>query len=230
MDGTKLKEKVIRLRRRGKTYSEIQKILKAAMPKSTLSYWCHNIPLPLNYQRRIKDYNKFNLNKARKIALAAKRVKRENYLKSITERNKHLAITLRDRDVAKIALAMLYLGEGSKTPRGSLMFGNSDPFIISLFLGLLRYCYNINESKLRFTLQCRADQNVKKLERFWSKKTKIPHSRFYKAQIDPRTVGKRTKKKSYKGVCRIDYFSADIYNDIKMIGEIITKASSELGP
>lgn len=230
MDRTTLREKVKKLRKQGKTYSEIMSALKTSIPKSTLSYWCRNIPLPRGFQRRIAAYNKFNLKKARQIALAVNKAKRENYFQSILDRNKHLAEVSKSRDVGKIALAMLYLGEGAKNRHGSLLIGNSDSGFITLFLYLLRYCYKINESRFRCTVQCRADQNVKKLERFWSKKTKIPRSRFYKAQIDPRTIGKRTKKKSYKGVCRIDYFSADIYNDIKMIGEIITRVASELGP
>jgi hypothetical protein len=87
MDRAKLKEKVIKLRKQGKTYLEIQKNLKVPIPKSTLSDWCHILPLPLGYQRRIKDYNKFNLNKARKIALAVIKTKKEKYLQSIINRN-----------------------------------------------------------------------------------------------------------------------------------------------
>ena len=116
---------------------------------------------------------------------------------------------------------MLYLGEGAKNQRGSLMFGNSDPFIISLFLYLLRYCYNIDESKFRCTLQCRADQNSRKLEKFWFQITKIPLSQFYKARIDPRTIGKPSKKLEYKGVCRIDYFSAEIFTELTQIANIV---------
>lgn len=77
MDRVELKAKAIKLRRKGKTYSEITKILKVPIPKSTLSDWCRNVPLPLGYQRRIQDYNKFNINKARKIALAINRIKRD---------------------------------------------------------------------------------------------------------------------------------------------------------
>lgn len=224
MDRFKLKEKVIKLRKRGKTYLEIQSTFKKSIPKSTLSYWCRNIPLPLNYQRKIQAYNKFNLEKARKIALAVNKLKREKYLKSIVDRNKHFKNILKDRGVAKVVLAILYLGEGSKNPkRGSLAFGSSDPFIISLFLYLLRYCYNINENKIRCTLQCRADQNIKKLETFWSKITKIPLTKFYKAQIDPRTINRPSKKLDYKGVCRIDCFSADILLDLLQIPKIIFK-------
>jgi len=31
--------------------------------------------------------------------------------------------------------------EGSRRTKGSIMFGNSDPLIIGLFLNLLRFCY-----------------------------------------------------------------------------------------
>ena len=217
MDKLKLKEKATKLREKGKTYLEIQKILKVLIPKSTLSYWCHSIPLPLDYQRRIQDYNKFNLSKARKIALGVIKAKREKYLQSVAGRNKHLVTALKNKDTAKIVLAVLYLGEGAKNyKRGSIMFGNSDPFIINLFLYLLRYCYDIDESKFRCTLLCRADQNIKKLEKFWSQITKIPSSRFYKARIDPRTIGKPSKKLDYKGVCKIDYFSADLFIELMM--------------
>ncbi len=224
MDRQELRRQAVRLRKQGKTYSEIQNNLRMTIPKSTLSYWCCSIPLPLNYQRRIRDYNEFNLSKARKIALAVIKVKRKKYLKLITNRNEYLATALKNKDTAKIALAILYLGEGAKNPkRGSLMFGNSDPFIISLFLRLLRYCYDVDESKFRCTLQCRADQNIKKLEKFWSQITKIPSARFYKARVDPRTVGKPSKKLDYKGVCRIDYFSAELFIEIRQIARIIHK-------
>ena len=224
MGRTELKEKVIKLRKQGKTYLEIQKGLKVSIPKSTFSYWCHNIPLPFGYQRKIREYNNFNLNKARKVALVVNRIKRERYLQSIVKRNMHLKGVLKNRDVAKITLAALYLGEGSKSSkRGSLMFGNSDSFIIGLFLSLLRYCYSVDEKKFRCTLQCRADQNIKKLNKFWSRITKIPSSQFYKARIDPRTIGKPSKKFDYKGVCCINYFSADVLLDLLQIPKIIYK-------
>lgn len=218
-----LRKKVEDLRKEGKTYQEIQKKMDLLIPKSTLSFWCKKIDLPHGYKNRIDAYNKFNLVRARKIALALHRVERKKYLNSITERNRHLKFALKNKDTAKIVLAILYLGEGSKGQRGSLMFGNSDPFIISLFVRSLRYCYSIDERKFRCTLQCRADQNIKKLELFWSRVTKIPLSQFYKARVDPRTINKPSKKKDYKGVCRVDYFSADLFFEITKIPEIINK-------
>ena len=143
-------------------------------------------------------------------------------MQEVYSRVSHLGKLIKNKDIAKISLAMLYLGEGSKT-RSSLMFGNSDPTIISLFLRLLRYCYKIDEDKFRCTLQCRADQDIQKLEKFWSNITNIPLSKFYKARVDPRTIGKISKNPEYKGVCRIDYFSADIFNELTKVIEAIDK-------
>lgn len=221
MDRLKLRKKIIKLREKGKTYSEIQNNLKITIPKSTLSYWCKNAKLPKEYYKRIQKIILNNAQKGRAVALIVNQVKRKKHLRSLLEHNKHLAAIFKNKDTAKIALVMLYLGEGSKTQRGSLKFGNSDPFIISLFLHLLRYCYNIDESKFRCTLQCRADQNIKKLEKLWFRVTKIPLSQFYKARVDPRTIGKPSKKLDYKGVCCIDYFSADIFIELMQIPRII---------
>lgn len=223
MNRQKIKQKAVSLRKRGRTYSEIQEELNASIPKSTLSNWCASVKLSRKHQDRISKIISNNAKKGREKALIINKKKREEYLKSITDNNKHLLKTIEDVDVAKIALASLYLGEGCKTRRGALMFGNSNPFTISFFLRLLRQCYNIDESKFRCTVQCRADQNIKKLENFWFRITDIPLSQFYKARVDPRTENKPSKKKDYKGVCRIDYFSAEIFLEILQIIKIIQK-------
>lgn len=215
-----LKNRAVLLRKNGKTYSEIRSKLNCPIPKSTLSTWFKNIILSEDQKGVLKKRIIDNINRSRKIALATNRKKREHYLKAVTDRVWQLKQLVENKDIAKIVAAVLYMGEGKKSS-SSIVFGNSDPKIISLFLRLLRRCYNIDENKFRCTLQCRADQNIKILEKFWSKTTRIPLKKFYKAQIDPRTIGKPTKKPDYKGVCRIDYFSADIFNELMKIAEII---------
>lgn len=59
------------------------------------------------------------------------------------------------------------------------------------------------------------------LEQFWSGITGIPLIQFYEARIDPRSIGKETLRKDYKAVCRVDYFSAAIYNDLLVAGKIL---------
>lgn len=136
-----LKPEAITLRKLGKTYGEICKIVGDDIPKSILSNWCKDILLLPEQKQRIEHLIKKGIKKGRATALVVNKLKGENYIQSVRDRASHLADELKDRNVSKIALAMLYLGEGSKTQKGSLMFGNSNPLVIRLFLDkvLLRY-------------------------------------------------------------------------------------------
>ncbi|OGL87484.1 hypothetical protein A3I40_03510 [Candidatus Uhrbacteria bacterium RIFCSPLOWO2_02_FULL_48_12] len=218
-----LREEAMNLRKLGRSYADISSTLNSKIPKSTLSYWFQGLDLSDEQRRQMKERADQRLKMARQLALAANKSKREVYLNSMRVRISYLGGLLDNYDIAKIALTMLYLGEGSKTQRGALMFGNSDPAIIALFVKLLRRCYDVDEKKFRCTLQCRADQDIIGLQEFWSKVTKIPQQQFYKAQIDPRTIGRPSKKLDYKGVCRIDYFSSDVYNELTTIVQEISK-------
>ena len=217
---TNLKQTVIELRRKGKTYGEIRRKVRLDIPKSTLSDWCNGILLSQLEKIKIEFAATRNSERGRLVAHATLRKRREEYLASIDKRIENLLPLIENKEVAKIAAGMLYLGEGAKKRKGSLMFGNSDPGIIRLFLFLLRHSYSIDEGKFRCVIQCRADQNIEELEKFWSQETKISPSQFNKAQIDPRTIGKPSLKLEYKGVCRIEYFNADLFLELTKIGKL----------
>lgn len=215
---------VRRLRSLGKTYGEIQTILQTKFPKSTLAEWCSKVNLPKSYSERISKLNLNNLNKARMIAVEINKIKREEFFKRIKTQNLLIADRIIDREVAKIALAMLCLGEASKynpITRSSFCLGSSDPRIIILFLKWLNVCYDFDKTKIRCTVQCRADQDVVALQKFWMKVTNIPDYLFYKSRIDPRTIGKPTLKKNYKGVLRVDYFDTKVQLDLESLSDLI---------
>jgi len=218
-----IKQKVISLRKQGNTYTEINNSLKKNLSKSTLSYWCKNIKIKKKFTDKIKKQNLITLGNARKKALIVNKNKKEIYFKNLHQKNKNLINLLKNKKFALICLACLYLAEGGKKQKGAVMFGNSDPGIINLFLKLLRFVYVIDEKKFRCTLQGRYGQNVDKLEKFWSNTTKIPLAQFYKARLDKRTMGQKIKKPEYKGVCRIDYLSANIFHELMIIGKILVK-------
>lgn len=221
---SKFKERAIKLRKEGYTYGEIRRLLDTAIPKSTLAYWCAGISLLPDKRKRLELAVKNNAMKGRIMGMEIIKKKRGQYLKNVEHRIRHIpAIIKHDKDIAKLALAMLYLGEGSKTQKSSVIFGNSNAEIIKLFMHLMRTCYNIDERKFRCTLQCRDDQDIQKLEKFWSDVTGISLAQFYSARVDPRSVGKKSKKVGYKGVCRIDYFSAEVFIEIMKIIELVNK-------
>ncbi|MEK7127374.1 MAG: hypothetical protein AAB838_01460, partial [Patescibacteria group bacterium] len=200
--------KIRNLRSKGCTYGEIVSELKIKIPKSSLSWIVRNTPLPASYQKRIDKLNLTNLNYARCVAHEMCAIKREKFFARIKNINLPIAQKIKDKNVAKIALAMLCLGEASKynpKTRSPFCLGSSDPRIIILFLYLLNKCFEINQNNIRATIQCRADQNTDDLKKYWLKVTGIPERLFYKPLIDPRTVGKPTLKKDYKGVLKITY-------------------------
>lgn len=217
-----LRDQAIALRKQGKTYAEICSVLGTHIPKSTLSYWLRHIELSSSERERIRQLSLVRLEQSRMASLETKRRIRVERESRIHERNLHLYELMQtDRYAQKIALAMLYLGEGSKSDRSSLMFGNSNPDTVRLFLRLLRNTFDVDETRLRATVQCRADQCHEQLMVFWADIASIPLSQFYKPQIDPRTQNKPTKRSDYRGVCRIDYFSSEVDLELKCIAQRI---------
>ena len=208
------------LREKGKTYGEIRLLLGRQIPKSTLAEWCKKTLLPASYRERIAKLNLVNLQKGRSIALEINKIKREEFLQSIRTTNLPLALKVDEVEIGKIALAMLCLGEASRT-RGSFCLGSSDPRIVIILLELLKKCFPFNIERIRCTVQCRADQDVIALKRFWVGVTKIPKRLFYKTQIDPRTKNKPTKNKNYKGVLRIDYFDTKVQIELEILSDLV---------
>lgn len=225
MDRKQLRKKVAGLRKVGKTYSEIQQILGVKIPKSTLSYWCQSIPLPPEYGPKVNLLNLANCEKGRAIATIVNRYKREEFLKSLQDRNSNLLKNV-DKGVLKMLLAMIYACEGSrwKVHRG-LILGNTDPDLINFYIFLLKTCYPdiINHDCLRCRIGCRADQDVEELQKFWSNVTGVPPEHFYKTRPDSRTIGKKTKKPDYKGVCVVSCRGTEIQLELEIIAKMIFK-------
>lgn len=217
-----IKKRVLVLRSQGKTYSEIMRVLGIKMPKSTLSNWCSNVTLPEWYHDKINQLNAQNFSKVRKIAMTANKLKQKVLLDELAETNRYLKDKLGSNDVLKMLLAVLYLGEGSKwrSHRG-LMLGSSDPNIIRLYIRLLQLCYGITPEKLSCRVSYRADQDIRLLEKYWAHVTSISLKNFYKTIPDPRTVGRPTKQKDYKGVAVISCAGTRIQLELEMIPKII---------
>jgi len=80
-----------------------------------MSFIVRGVCLPLEYQARIGKLNATNLNKGRLIALQVNKLKREEMFKKFHDTNLPLAVGIEDVKTAKIALAILCLGEASKS-------------------------------------------------------------------------------------------------------------------
>lgn len=221
-----IRQRAVALRKQGRTYGEISNIL-GKIPKGTLSSWLHDVHIPLRGQRRRNRAVARQLGHARQKAILVKSKLRREYFDVLKAKNMHLMMHLGNKEIAKLLLAMLYAAEGAKGKKtASVVFGNSDPRIIRIFLLFLRTCYLLDERKFRCTVQCRADMDSQTLERFWARVTGIPRQQFYATSIDPRSIGKKSKKPAYKGVCRVQYFSAEIFHDLMTIFEMVSEKAS----
>jgi len=218
-----LKSKAIRLRLRGKTYSEINSKLPKKIPKSTLSEWFKKLVFTETQKNNLKTHVQNKIKKSQLIAVKVIRQAKVDRLNVLRSKNIFI-LPLLDVNIQKAMLSILYLGEGSKSKSSQNMtLGNSNPQIIKLYLTLLKNCFKIDMSKFRVRIQCRADQNIRELESYWKEVTKIPAKQFYPTYIDKRTLGKPTHKVNYRGVCAITYFDRSIQYELELLSESMLK-------
>lgn len=179
--------------------------------------------MPQEYLEKITQLNIQNLGLARATALTIRSIKKKEFIEKITRINSPISQRVKDKDIAKIVLAILCLGEASKSTRGNVFcLGNTDPKIIKLFLNLMKICFpDFSSKKIRCTIQCRADQNQVELEKYWLKVTEIPKENFYKTRTDPRSIGKPTLRKGYMGVLKIDYLDNKKQLELESLADLI---------
>ncbi len=185
----RLKNKVIALRKKGRTYGEIKKIHD--IPKSTISYWLKNIQIPFvrkaemkkrTHERWIK-LNKIASEKRSLISLLA----REN-IQEIAEKEIKKITT---NDLKLIGTA-LYWAEGNKKYPWSIRFSNSDPQIIRIMMRFLKEICCIPKETIRARVHFYPMMDYEKTLRFWCKITDLPIKNFYHPQLQ---VSKASKRK-----------------------------------
>ncbi len=189
------------LRRKGHSIGKIE--ARLGIPRSTLSGWFKDVKLTRAQKEKLRRQWKNGLIKARKKAVKWHNAEKEKRIQTAKNQARE---TIKNADIkdiylVEIALALLYLGEGSKATTETSM-GSSDPLILKFFLICLRRIYNVNTAKIRCELHLRADQDQQEVKRFWSRELALPIRNFTYISVDKRTIGSQTYS-HYKGVCQI---------------------------
>jgi len=146
--------------------------------KSTLSNWLSQLEFTPN-QEVIKKVGAARI----KSALYNHRLKLLDIARGKKEGAREVG-TISKRDLFMLGIG-LYLGEGSKAIE-EIRITNSDPLIIKIALNWFKSFLGIKPHHFRITLHSYPDIDHKTAIRFWSRKTKIPISRFTKTVIDYR--------------------------------------------
>lgn len=201
-----LKPNAIKLRKNGVSIGKIEQRL--GIPRSTLSGWLKDIRLTQRQKEKLLQNWKNGLRKARGKAVLWHNAQKERRMQEAkNEARKTLEkINIDDPSIIELALAMLYLGEGSKKHE-EIAIGNTNPLILQFFLAILKNVYSFDVKKIRCELYLRADQSIEEMKHFWARTLKLPLSSFKQAHKDKRTKGSKTYS-YYKGVCNIRYGNA----------------------
>ncbi len=204
-----IKNEADRMRKDGKSYFVIGE--KLGIPKSTLSTWFNK-----KYASIYRDRQHEHLKKARVSALAATRKKILERQKTITNKisSEIKEYPLNTVAFAKSIIAFLYWAEGTKHEKVSgLIFVNTDPILIKLYVTLLRKCFKIDENKFKIRLHIHWYHDRNECISYWSKVLKIPRSRFGKLYVKKRSVTKKFRR-NFRGICFVYYGDSNIRREI----------------
>ncbi|MFE2964642.1 hypothetical protein ACFXKC_13430 [Streptomyces sp. NPDC059340] len=207
-----LRDRARELRGQGWTYNEIQAELGCS--KSSVSLWVRDLPHPEPRCTPEEQRARMNAGLAR-LRAEQDRVREE------TKRAAAAAIgKLTDRELFLVGVG-LYWAEGAKdkpySRREQVLFVNSDPGMISVFLAWLDLL-QVERERLRFRVMIHESADVSAAEHYWADHVGADDSSFNKSTLkkhNPKTVRKNVGD-NYRG-CLVIYVlqSADLYRRIE---------------
>lgn len=205
-------EEAQRLRREGYSIKEISRTVNAA--QSSVSLWVRNVSL--THAQRLRLHAKTHapevIEKRRVARLENEAKKRQFHI----DRASNEVGNLTRREVWLIGTA-LYWAEGGKTQR-TVRFSNGDPRAILIMLTYFRDVCEVKEDKLRVHIHIHESLDAIAAEKYWSKITKIPRTRFYKTYCKPNSSSKNLRNTLPYGVC--DIYVSDVKLFLKIQGWI----------
>jgi transposase len=215
------REKALVLRKQGKSYSQIKKIL--GLSKGTLSVWLRKYPLSKQCIRELRDWNEQRIEKYRETM----RKKRQTRLDRTYDEQKKIVLPLTKREFF-IAGLMLYWGEGKKSKPTALSISNTDPSVIKFFIKWLNNCLLVPKEKIKIQLHLYNDMKVKKEIRYWSQTLKLPLKQFNRPYIKETSCQRINHKGTFgHGTCNAEINSVLLAEKILMSLKVISDRCAE---
>ena len=210
-----LRQKSIQLRRRGYSLAEISQRVKVA--PSTVSLWVRHIVMNTAARRRLRQRSIMGRLKGAQTQARG----RDDLLARLEQQARSdLQMVPISRAFQKLLCTLLLRCEGEKTT-SHVVFINSDPSLIEVFLQSLREAFTIDEKKFRVSLHLHGYHKERQERGFWSQLTKIPASQFYKVYKKPNTG--KSKHLGYHGCVSIRYYDHTIAKELDMLWKIFIK-------
>lgn len=199
-----LRNKAIILRKQGLSYSEILKRIPVA--KSTLSDWLHSVGLSKHQMQRITN------KKLAAIRRGGETKKRQRIERIKKIKSKAISeIGLIDKNNLWLMGIMLYWAEGAKekeyAPGQGVVFSNSDPMMIKIFLKWLKECLRVPEKRISLEIYIHETHKNKVIgtQEYWSSATGFSLSKFGKIYYkkDKPSGSRKNRGEDYHGLLRI---------------------------
>lgn len=202
-----IKEQARSFRQNGYSFREISE--KFGIAKSTAGSWCRQEIVTEEGLKRLKKLS----DDGRLRSIETIKKKQKIILDGIDQNCTVLRGKQYDKDDYKLFLALLYWGEGAKTGK-RLIFINSDPEMIKVYLYLLRKSFEINDDKLKVLIHLHNYHNQAEMINFWSEVTAIPKNHF---SIYNKPHTGINKKPGYKWCLSIRYGDSRILKEVFLI-------------
>lgn len=203
------KRKVIELRKQGKSYSEIKKIINVS--KSSLSLWLKDVVLTKDQIKGIQEKKLRAVERYKK----SMRLKREERLKKYYDDQFKKWTPLSKREEL-IAGLFLYWGEGNKVSSNSISISNTDPSVIRFSYYWIKNCLNISEEKISIRLHLYKDMNIDKETNYWLNQIGVKRNQFKSPYIKNSLRSDIDQKGFGHGTCGIWAFKTEIKENITM--------------
>lgn len=208
---TKINErrKVVELRKKGQTYSEIRKIVKVS--KSTLSLWLKTCPLSGKQLERVKKIKYRAIEKFRETMKIKRKNRLEKYLKEV--KKKFLPFTKKELLIAGL---FLYWGEGNKASSHTISINNTDPSVLKFTKYWYLHALDIKEKNMKIYLHLYKDMNISKEINYWSRQLNITKSQFIRPYIKESKKSDIDQKGFGHGTCALVVHNTVIKEKILM--------------
>lgn len=220
----KQKSEAIKLRKKGYSYSQIKE--KLGISKSTLSGWLQPYPLSEKRIRELRDNNPKRIERY----INTMRKKREYGFSIAYDQAKKDIGTLSERELF-IAGFFLYWAEGGKTRRSTLVFTNTDPGMLKMYIKWLALL-KVPKEKLKVKLHVYKDMSVEGEISFWSKELGINKAKFNKTWVKKSKMTNLTYKNNFgHGTCNIilndTSLAVYVLMGIKFIGNVMGSSDGD---
>ncbi|MFE0671827.1 hypothetical protein [Streptomyces sp. NPDC058867] len=207
-----LRERARELRLQGLTYDQIQ--VELGCSKSSISLWVRDLPNP--ERRHPTEQAKLAARKRWEHELAVRDEQRRRTKAAAAAEVGEMS----DRELFLAGVA-LYWAEGAKDKpydrRENVLFVNSDPGVVELYLAWLRLI-GVNSERLSYRVMIHITADVERAKQYWADLVGVEISAFQKTTIkkhNPKTVRKNVGE-DYRGclVIRVSQ-GAELYRQIE---------------